>query len=40
MDEFMQSLGPEVSGQLSANLGIERNTVEQMLPQIAPMILG
>jgi hypothetical protein len=40
IDEFMQSLGPEVSGQLSANLGIERKAVEQMLPQIAPMILG
>ena len=40
MDEFMRSLGPEVSDQLSANLGIERNAVEQMLPQIAPMILG
>ena len=40
MDEFMQSLGPEVSDQLSANLGIESNAVQQMLPQIAPMILG
>lgn len=40
MDEFMRSLGPEVSNQLSANLGIDRNAVEQMLPQIAPMILG
>ena len=40
MDEFMRSLGPEVSDQLSANLGVERNAVEQMLPRIAPMILG
>ncbi len=40
MDEFMRSLGPEVSDQLSANLGIESNAVQQMLPQIAPMILG
>lgn len=40
MEEFMSSLGPEVSDQLSANLGIEKNAVQQMLPQIAPMILG
>ena len=40
MDEFLRSLGPEVSDQLSANLGIERNAVEQMLPQLGPMILG
>ncbi|MGD9173645.1 MAG: DUF937 domain-containing protein [Desulfobacterales bacterium] len=40
IDEFMRSLGPEVSDQLSTNLGIERNTVEQMLPQLGPMILG
>jgi len=40
MDEFMSSLGPEVSSQLSANLGIEENAVQHMLPQIAPMILG
>ena len=40
MEEFLRSLGPEVSDQLSANLGIERNAVEQMLPQLGPMILG
>lgn len=40
MEEFLSSLGPEVSNQLSANLGIEENAVQQMLPQIAPMILG
>jgi hypothetical protein len=40
MDEFIRSLGPEVSDQLSTNLGIERNAVEQILPRVAPMILG
>ena len=40
MEEFMSSLGPEVSIQLSTNQGIEENAVQQMLPQIAPMILG
>ena len=40
MEEFMSYLGPEVSDQLSANLGIEKNAAQQILPQIAPMILG
>ena len=40
MEEFLSSLGPEVSSKLSANLGIEENAVQQMLPQIGPMILG
>ena len=40
MEEFLSSLDPEVSSQLSANLGIEENTAQQMLPQIGPMILG
>ena len=40
MDELISSLGPEVSDQLSANLGIEKNAAQQMLPQIAPMILS
>ena len=40
MEEFMSSLGPEVSNQLSTNLGIEKNAAQQMLPQIGPMILS
>ncbi len=40
MEDFMRSLGPEVTDQLSANLGIEKNAAQQILPQIAPMILG
>ncbi len=40
MEDFMQSLGPEVSDKLSANLGIEKNAAREMLPQIAPMILS
>jgi hypothetical protein len=40
MEEFLSSLGPEVSDQLSTNLGIDRNAAQQMLPEIAPMILG
>jgi len=40
VEEFMSSLGPEVSDQLSTNLGIDKNAAQQMLPKIAPMILG
>ena len=40
MEEFLSSLGPEVSDQPSTNLGIDKNAVQQMLPEIAPMILG
>lgn len=36
----MESLGPEVSSQLSATLGLDANTASQILPQVAPMILG
>lgn len=40
VSEFMQSLGPEVSRQLSANLGIDENTASRIIPQVAPLILG
>ncbi len=36
----MGSLGPEVSNQLSSTLGLDANTASQILPQVAPMILG
>jgi hypothetical protein len=40
IEELMGSLGPEVSSQLSSTLGIDANTASQILPQVAPMILG
>ena len=40
IDEFMGSLGPVVSKQLSKNLGINRKTAAQIIPQVAPLILG
>lgn len=40
IDEFMKSLGPEVSTQLSTNLGIDKKTATQLIPQVAPLILG
>ncbi len=36
----MGSFGPEVSSQLSSKLGLDANTASQILPQVAPMILG
>lgn len=40
LDELMGSLGPEVSKQLSSSLGIDKGTASQILPQVAPLILG
>lgn len=40
IEELMGSLGPEVSSQLSSTLGLDANTASQILPQVAPMILG
>jgi len=39
-DELLGALGPEVSQQLSSTLGIDRNVAGQILPQVAPLILG
>ncbi len=36
----MGALGPEVSNQLASTLGLDANTASQILPQVAPMILG
>lgn len=40
IDDFVGSLGGDVSKQVSSTLGIEPDTVMQMLPQVAPLILG
>ncbi|MBD3385279.1 DUF937 domain-containing protein [candidate division KSB1 bacterium] len=40
VDEFMKSMGPEVSRQLSTQLGINKKTAAQIIPQVAPLILG
>lgn len=39
-DELLGAVGPEVSKQLSSSLGLDRNTAGQILPQVAPLILG
>jgi len=40
IDEFMGSLGPEVTKQLSKNLGIKKSIANQVIPNLIPMILG
>jgi hypothetical protein len=40
IEELMGSLGPDVAKNLSSTLGIDANTAGQILPQVAPMILG
>ncbi|MBN2410921.1 DUF937 domain-containing protein [candidate division KSB1 bacterium] len=40
IEDFMQTLGPEVSRQLASNLGLNKKTASQVIPQVAPLILG
>ncbi len=40
VEEFMGTLGPQVTKELSKNLGIQKGTANQLVPQLIPMILG
>ena len=40
VDDLVGSLGGDVAKQISSTLGIEPEKVMQMLPQVAPLILG
>jgi hypothetical protein len=40
IDEFMRTYGPEVTEEMSANYGIDQGTVQKLIPQLAPLILG
>lgn len=40
VDEFMGTVGPEVTKQLSSNLGIKKNVTNQIIPQLIPMIIS
>jgi hypothetical protein len=40
IEEIMESLNPEVSKQISSNMGIRENDAMQMIPAVAPLILG
>jgi len=39
-DEFMRMYGPQVSKQLSSNVGIKEDIIKQMIPLVIPLILG
>jgi len=40
VDEFMGSYGPQVTKELTKNLGIKKNVANQIIPQVVPLILG
>jgi hypothetical protein len=40
IDEFMKSYGPEVTRHMSSNFGVDQGTVQKLIPQLAPLILG
>jgi len=40
VDEFMKNYGPEVTRQMSSNFNIDQGTVQKLIPQLAPLILG
>lgn len=40
IDELMQNYGPEVSKQLSGQLGIKKNVAADLIPQVAPLIIS
>lgn len=40
IDEFMKTYGPEVTKNMSATYGVDQGTVQKLIPQLAPLILG
>ncbi|MDP4223918.1 MAG: DUF937 domain-containing protein [Bacteroidota bacterium] len=40
IDEFMKSYGPEVTQHMSDHFGVDQGTVQKLIPQLAPLILG
>jgi hypothetical protein len=40
IDEFMRTYGPEVTKQMATNYGVDQGTVQQLIPKLAPLILG
>jgi hypothetical protein len=40
VEEFIGSLGPEVTKKMSSTTNIDQGTLQQLLPVITPMILG
>ena len=39
LEDFMGSMGSQVTDQLSSKLGIDRKTAGAIIPQVLPMIL-
>ncbi len=40
LDEFMQNYGPEVVQHMANNFDLDQGTVQKLIPQLAPLILG
>jgi hypothetical protein len=40
LSDFMKTLGPKVTKEISSNFGINKSQAEQILPQVIPMIMG
>ena len=40
IEDFLGSMGPDVSRRLSSSLDIDENIVQKMLPAVMPMIIG
>ena len=40
VEEFINSLGPEITKKMSSTTNIDQGTLQQLLPAITPMILG
>lgn len=40
IEEFMARFGPDVTRQLSANLGLKPKAAREVVPEVIPMILG
>ncbi len=40
VEEFMNSVGPQVTEELSKNLGIKKDVANQVVPKLVPMILS
>lgn len=40
LEDFIGSMGPQITSQLSSQLGIDKSTAGAIIPQVLPMILG
>ena len=40
INEFMKTYGQEVSKNMASTYGVDQGTVQKLIPQLAPLILG